>query len=109
MEIVFQHDDECVVENLLGMLSLEGMEGGERERRPLPSRGVNSGVAMTEVMKRERHKEDNIVSAEEVMESSRWLPPYIPIRVTPMFGFIGRWGKALQDHTSGKEQFLHHI
>jgi hypothetical protein len=36
VEVVLQHDDERVVENLLGMLSLEGMEGGERERRPLP-------------------------------------------------------------------------
>ena len=35
MEVVFQHDDECVVESLLGELSLEGMEGRERERRSL--------------------------------------------------------------------------
>lgn len=36
VEVVLQHDDEGVVEDLLGVLSLEGMEGGERERGPLP-------------------------------------------------------------------------
>lgn len=36
VEVVLQHDDVRVVEDLVRLLSLEGMEGGERERRPLP-------------------------------------------------------------------------
>lgn len=36
VEVVLQHDNVGVVENLLRVLSLEGMEGGESERRPLP-------------------------------------------------------------------------
>ena len=35
MDVVLQHDDVRVVEDLLWLLSLEGMEGGERERGPL--------------------------------------------------------------------------
>lgn len=34
MEVVLQHDDVGVVEDLLGVLSLESMKGGKRERRP---------------------------------------------------------------------------
>jgi len=36
VEVVLQHDDVRVVEDLFRVLSLEGMEGGERERGPLP-------------------------------------------------------------------------
>ena len=36
VEVVLQHDDVRVVEDLVLVLGLEGMEGGERERRPLP-------------------------------------------------------------------------
>ena len=35
MEVVLQHDDVRVVEDLLWLLGLEGMEGGEGERGPL--------------------------------------------------------------------------
>ena len=35
VEIVLQHNNVRVVEDLVLVLSLEGMEGGERERRPL--------------------------------------------------------------------------
>ena len=35
VEVVLQHDDERVVEDLVRLLNLEGMEGGERERGPL--------------------------------------------------------------------------
>ena len=36
MDVILQHDDVRVVEDLILVLSLEGVEGGERERRPLP-------------------------------------------------------------------------
>ena len=36
VEVVLQRDDVRVVEGLVGLLSLEGVERGERERRPLP-------------------------------------------------------------------------
>ena len=36
VEVVLQHDDVRVVEDLLRLLSLKGVERGERERRPLP-------------------------------------------------------------------------
>jgi hypothetical protein len=35
VEVVLQHDDVRVVEDLVRVLSLEGMEGGERKRGPL--------------------------------------------------------------------------
>jgi RNAse (barnase) inhibitor barstar len=35
VEVVLQHDDVRVVEDLVGVLSLEGMEGGEGEGGPL--------------------------------------------------------------------------
>ena len=56
-----------MAEDLVRVLSLEGMEGGEGKREPLVWNvmGVDGGVAMTEVMRMERHKEDNIVSVEE--------------------------------------------
>ena len=36
VEVVLQHDDVRVVEDFIRVLRLEGMEGGERERGPLP-------------------------------------------------------------------------
>ena len=68
VEVVLQHDDVRVVEDLLGLLSLEGMRGSKGERKPVPW----DIVATTEAMRNERNKE-NIVSVEEGSEPSRGL------------------------------------
>ena len=65
VEVILQHDDVRTVEDVVRVLSLEGMERGERKRdlRLWMSWGVDSGVAMTEV----RHKEDVVVAVDEAM------------------------------------------
>jgi len=36
VEVILEHDDVRMVEDLVWVLGLEGMEGGERKRGPLP-------------------------------------------------------------------------
>ena len=52
--------------------------------------GVDSGVAMTEVMRMERHKEDNIVSVEEatVRDQATVCPRNIPFPAAPIFTLV---------------------
>lgn len=53
--------------------------------------GVDSGVATTEAMKRERHREENIVSVEEAIVRNQVgaaCPRNIPFMPNPVFAFV---------------------
>ena len=52
--------------------------------------GVDSGVAMTEVMRMVRHKEDNMVSVEEatVRNQAVVCPRNIPFPTAPIFTLV---------------------
>jgi hypothetical protein len=82
VEVVLQHDDVRVVEDSVRVL---GPEGG---KEPVQGDfclgmlwGVDNGVAMTEVMRVERHKEDNTVSVEEAT-AVRIPPPVSEVSAT---------------------------
>ena len=76
VEVVLQHDDLRIVEDFVRMLGPEGGMGPAQGDFCLGvSWGVDNWVAMTEVVRVERHKEDNAVSVEET--TAVRIPPSV--------------------------------
>jgi hypothetical protein len=74
VEVVLQHDNVWMVEDLVRVLGPEGIEGGERGDLWLGmSWGVDSGVVITEVM-RDRWKTTSTVEEETVRNQATVVP-----------------------------------
>ena len=92
MEVILQHDNVRVVENLFGVHSLEGMEGGESERRPQPGNVMGgrqrSGYDGGDEEGKTQSGQHGLRGRSNCSEPSTACPRNIPFQTKLMFVFV---------------------